>query len=119
MLDCWAQMNGVSASVVDVKLRPAFAPDDWAFKVQHIRTLLAEGHRIRLVMVLRGQETETPDLRRNALRRVFIATDDLANVEGDIITEGRRQLAVLVPRTLKGDVDPGDQSSSPPTKQSS
>ena len=86
-----------SAPVV-VKLRPAYADADLAFKHAYVRHLLAAGTSVQLVMVLRGAEIADLAQARAALDALVQAMADLAALTGEVVLEGRRLTGLLVPR---------------------
>jgi len=69
---------------------------DVAFKVNHIREFLAEGHRVKVTVFFRGRQITHPELGHAMLDRVAGMVTDVAVIEQSARLEGRQMSMMLV-----------------------
>ncbi len=87
----------VAASVLkEVKVGSLTSTHDVDFKVGHIRTFLAEGHRVKVTVFFRGRQITHPELGRAMLDRITEKIADVAVVEQTPRLEGRMMSMMLV-----------------------
>ena len=82
----------------EIKLRPKTDKHDLDFKIEHIRTFLAEGNKCKLVIVFRGREIVHPETGQAMLDRVVKTVADIAMIEQRPMMEGRRMVMIIGPR---------------------
>ena len=82
----------------EIKLRPKTDKHDLDFKIEHIRTFLAEGNKCKLVIVFRGREIVHPETGQAMLDRVVMTVADIAMIEQRPMMEGRRMVMIIGPR---------------------
>jgi len=81
----------------EIKFRPKTDGHDMDFKVRHIRRFLADGDKVRLVVVFRGREMAHPQTGRAVLDRVVDRCADIAAVEVRPNLEGKRLIVLIAP----------------------
>jgi translation initiation factor IF-3 len=80
----------------EVKMGSQTSQHDVAFKVNHIRTFLGEGHRVKVTVFFRGRQITHPELGQAMLDRVAGLLADIAVIEQGARLEGRHMSMMLV-----------------------
>jgi translation initiation factor IF-3 len=68
-------------SVKQVKLRPNIDDHDLQTKLNHARRFLAEGDKVKVVIMFRGRDLRRPENGRKLLRKVIEILQDVGSVE--------------------------------------
>jgi translation initiation factor IF-3 len=85
-----------ASQLKEVKMGSQTSQHDVAFKVNHIRTFLGEGHRVKVTVFFRGRQITHPELGQAMLDRVAGLLADIAVIEQGARLEGRHMSMMLV-----------------------
>jgi translation initiation factor IF-3 len=87
--------------VKEVKLKPKTGPHDIAFKLDHIREFLKEGHKAKVAVMFKGREIVHQGYGRNHLDLIAktIVDEGLGTVESAPRLEGRNMILILAPNS--------------------
>ncbi len=85
-----------ASQLKEVKMGSQTSQHDVAFKVNHIRDFLGEGHRVKVTVFFRGRQITHPELGHAMLSRVAGMLTDVAVVEQSARLEGRHMSMMLV-----------------------
>jgi translation initiation factor IF-3 len=85
-----------ASQLKEVKMGSQTSQHDVAFKVNHIREFLAEGHRVKVTVFFRGRQITHPELGHAMLDRVAGMVTDVAVIEQSARLEGRQMSMMLV-----------------------
>ena len=80
----------------EVKVGSQTSEHDVDFKVGHIRTFLAGGHRVKVSVFFRGRSITHPELGKAMLDRIAEKVADIAGVEQQARMEGRSMSMMLI-----------------------
>ena len=80
----------------EVKVGSHTSEHDVQFKVGHIRSFLAEGHRVKVSVFFRGRSITHPELGKVMLDRIAERVADVAVIEQTARLEGRSMSMMLV-----------------------
>ena len=81
----------------EVRMRPKIGQHDIDFKLRAVKRLLAEGSKVKILVMFRGREIAHPVLGREVLEKVVESLGDVAKVERSIAMEGRNMTVILSP----------------------
>jgi translation initiation factor IF-3 len=85
----------------EIKLHPKTDAHDFNFKMEHARTFLIKGDRVKVTVVFRGREITHIDFGAQMLGKATNAIIDLAQVEMTPKMEGRSLISIFVPDKAK------------------
>lgn len=85
-----------ASQVKEVKVGAYTGAHDVNVKVDHARSFLADGHRVKVSVFFRGRSITHPELGEEMLKRVSEALADAAVVEHPPRMEGRSMSIMLV-----------------------
>lgn len=85
-------------SVKEVKLRPGIETHDFNFKVKNALRFIAEGNKVKAVIMFRGREISHPEMGETLLLKVAEAMADVATVERKPKLEGKNMIMILAPK---------------------
>jgi translation initiation factor IF-3 len=92
-----ARKRQAQTSVKEVRLRPKTASHDYAWKRDRVAGFLGSGHKVKVVVLLRGRERDHPE-RGSALLLQFAADlDGVGRAESVPLNEGRSLSLVISP----------------------
>ncbi len=100
-----ARKKETRITVKQVKLRPAIDGHDLDTKLNHAKRFLADGDKVKVVIMFRGRDMRRPENGRKLLDRVIDLLKDSAIVEaapGGIIN--RDMSMILAPRRARTEV---------------
>jgi translation initiation factor IF-3 len=86
----------VEPKTKEVKFRVKIAPHDYDVKVRHARAFLTQGHRVKLVITLRGREAEHQDLAAQLLERCVRDLSEVGAVEHRDLGEPKYKSVTMV-----------------------
>jgi len=86
-----------STGLREVRMRPKIGQHDIDFKIRAVKRLLAEGAKVKIIVLFRGREIVHPSIGRELLEKVLEMLGDLVKVERDIAMEGRSMTVILSP----------------------
>ena len=73
----------------EVRLRPGTSKHDVELKIKKVRSLLDDGSKVRVAVMLRGREAAHPDFAMKVLRSVAEGVKDMAKLDKRPSNEGR------------------------------
>ena len=91
-----SRKKSAASQLKEVKMGSQTSQHDVAFKVNHIKDFLAEGHRVKVTVFFRGRQITHPELGQAMLLRVSGMVTDVAVVEQHPRLEGRSMSMMLV-----------------------
>ena len=91
-----SRKKGAASQLKEVKMGSQTSVHDVAFKVNHIRDFLGEGHRVKVTVFFRGRQITHPELGRDMLEKVAAMLTDVASIEQSARLEGRHMSMMLV-----------------------
>ncbi len=83
-------------AVKQVKLRPNIDVHDLNTKLNHARRFLAEGDKVKVVIMFRGRDMRRPENGRKLLKRVIEILGDLAVVESSPGAIVNRDMSMVI-----------------------
>ncbi len=83
-------------AVKQVKLRPNIDVHDLNTKLNHARRFLAEGDKVKVVIMFRGRDMRRPENGRKLLKRVIEILEDLAIVESSPGAIVNRDMSMVI-----------------------
>jgi translation initiation factor IF-3 len=83
--------------IKEIKLRPTIGENDYLVKANNARSFIEEGHRVKVVVRLRGREMLFKELAIGALERFQKDLGDIAKPESPMRREGTQFHLMLVP----------------------
>lgn len=81
----------------EVRLRPGTSKHDVELKIRKVRSLLDDGSKVRVAVMLRGREAAHPDFAMKVLRSVAEGVKDMAKLDKRPSNEGRTLSLVVSP----------------------
>lgn len=93
-----ARKHQRNIQVKEVKFRPKIDEHDYAFKKKHCERFLAEGDKVKCVIMYRGREMAHTDFGKHVLDRLLGELEDVAIVEITPKLEGRNMFAIISPK---------------------
>jgi translation initiation factor IF-3 len=91
-----SRKKGAASQLKEVKMGSQTSVHDVAFKVNHIRDFLGEGHRVKVTVFFRGRQITHPELGHAMLDKVAGMLTDIAVIEQSARLEGRHMSMMLV-----------------------
>jgi len=82
----------------EIRLHPKTHDHDLEFKSRHARKLLALGDKIQVNVFFKGRELAHRELGYQVLAKFAAKLEDVAKVEQEARSEGRRMTMLLVPK---------------------
>lgn len=102
-----ASKSQKSTGLREVRMRPKIGQHDIDFKIKAAKRLLAEGSKVKFIVLFRGREIVHPAIGRELLEKAIELLGDAAKVERQIMMEGRSMTVILAPgkqaKEQKGD----------------
>ena len=92
-----ARKRQAHASVKEVRLRPKTASHDYAWKRDRVAGFLGSGHKVKVVVLMRGRERDHPERGRALLLRFAADLDGIGRAESVPLNEGRSLSLVITP----------------------
>lgn len=86
-----------STGLREVRMRPKIGQHDIDFKIRMVKRLLAEGSKVKILVMFRGREMAHPGLGRELLERVLEILGEAAKIDRGIMMEGRNMTVILAP----------------------
>lgn len=81
----------------EIKITPCIGDEDLRVKAGKIIECLADGHKVKVVLWMRGRELSRRDFSEASFNRLLSAVGDAAVIEGGIRRDERRTSAMLRP----------------------
>lgn len=113
-----AKKHQSTVMLKEVKFRPKTDEHDRDFKKRAVERFLAEGNRVKLVVMFRGREIVHPETGKAVLDRVLRALGDSFQVDQAALMEGRRMTMVISPRVgvIRRPPRPGEAAAPAPAR---
>jgi translation initiation factor IF-3 len=92
-----ARKRQAQAAVKEVRLRPKTAGHDYAWKRDRVAGFLGSGHKVKVVVLLRGRERDRPERGRELLLRFAADLDGVGRADSVPLNEGRSLSLVISP----------------------
>ena len=92
-----ASKSQKSAGLREVRMRPKIGQHDIDFKLKATKRLLAEGAKVKIIVLFRGREIVHPAIGRELLEKTIELLGDSAKTERGIMMEGRSMTVILSP----------------------
>ena len=84
-----------TVTIKEVKMRPKIEKHDYEFKLDHARSFIEHGHKVKVTMMFRGREMAHTDIGMSVILRFVEDLEDIATVEVPPRLEGRNITAML------------------------
>ena len=92
-----ASKSQKSTGLREVRMRPKIGQHDIDFKLRAVKRLLAEGAKVKIIVLFRGREIVHPAIGRELLGKSIELLGDAAKMERGIMMEGRSMTVILSP----------------------
>ena len=92
-----ASKSQKSMGLREVRMRPKIGQHDIDFKLRAVKRLLAEGAKVKIIVLFRGREIVHPAIGRELLGKSIELLGDAAKMERGIMMEGRSMTVILSP----------------------
>ena len=97
--DAEARKHQRHIQIKEVKFRPKIDEHDFAFKRKNVERFLAEGNKVKSVVIFRGREIVHSDIGRKILERLAVELGpDTVIVEQPPRQEGQTMVQILAPK---------------------
>ena len=83
----------------EIRLHPKTEEHDLAYRIEHARGFLKDGHRVQVNLIFKGRELAHIDLGRQLLLRFVEALAEVSKVDRPPKLEGRKMGILLVPKS--------------------
>ena len=93
-----ARKNSTQVSMKEIRVRPKIGAHDYGWKKARLVDFLADGFKVKLVVLFRGREREHPERGRELLERFAADISERGAVETMPTLEGRSMTMVVGPR---------------------
>lgn len=87
-----------SATLKEIRLRPATDKHDLAIKLKHAHEFLEKGHKVQFTMFFRGRQMLHQERGHKVFDEIAEAMEDVAKVERSGRMTHRRMTLLLVPK---------------------
>ena len=84
-------------NIREMRLRPKIGDHDFDAKARIVKKLIAEGDKVRIVVMFRGREVTHADLGAKLLERMVEDLKGVAGIEKQPMLDGKRLTMVLTP----------------------
>jgi len=88
-------------TVKEIKFHPNVAEHDYETKVNHVKTFLHKGNKVKISLTFRGREHAHRELGFQLVERVLKDCDDLCTVDMAPKMMGRSVVSMISPRPPK------------------
>ena len=96
--DAEARKHQRHIQIKEVKFRPKIDEHDFAFKRKNVERFLAEGNKIKSLVIFRGREIVHSEIGRKILERLAAELGDLVVIESPPRQEGNTMVQILAPK---------------------
>jgi len=87
--------------VKEIKMRPSIDEHDFDHKINHARSFLKEGDKVKFTLMFKGREMVHSELGFKVMTRIKEVLDDEALVEKDASQEGKNITMVVTSKVVK------------------
>jgi translation initiation factor IF-3 len=96
-----ARRGSQKASVKELKYRPNIDEHDFVTKSNWVRKFIAQGHIVKITVMLRGREQDRPEIAEKIFTRLENDLIDVAQIRGEISRYGRDIIGTFEPKQVK------------------
>ncbi len=96
-----ARKNAHVVHLKQLRIKPHIDDHDFATKVNQGRAFLEKRNKVRVNLFFSGREMAFRETAKGLLARFITETADIAQIEKDVLMEGRIMSIVLAPKTEK------------------
>ena len=94
----------------EMRFRPKTEEHDYAFKMRHIREFLAQGSKVKVMVVFRGRERSHMEFGEKILEKLRNDLADVGEAEPKARMEGRSLILNFMPKTQEKNPAPPSTS---------
>lgn len=87
-----------SSDLKMVRLHPRTGVHDRDILIRNAERFLRDGHKVRVVCQFKGRENAYPELGRKQMDAISGALEEISNVEGAIVKQGRDMTMMITPK---------------------
>lgn len=84
--------------IKEIRVRPKTGDNDIQVKVNHAREFIADKCKVIVTVVFRGRELAHMEEGRRVVNQVIAMLEDVARVESQPLSQGRRMTCTLAPK---------------------
>jgi translation initiation factor IF-3 len=99
--------------IKEVKFRPKIDEHDFQFKRRNVERFLAEGNKVKSLVIFRGREIVHSEIGREILNRLAIELGDNVLVESSPRQEGNTMVQILAPKKEAAPAKPKPKAKKP------
>ncbi len=96
-----ARRGSQKSSLKELKYRPNIDDHDFATKTNWVRKFIAQGHPVKITVMLRGREQGRPEVADRIFTRLSAELVDVAQIRGQISRLGRDVIGTFEPKQTK------------------
>ena len=96
-----ARKNTHISQLKQIRIKPHIDEHDFQTKLNQARTFLEKKDKVRVNLFFSGREMAFREKAKGLLDKFVAETSDIAQVEKDVLLEGRIMSIVIAPRTEK------------------
>lgn len=96
-----ARKNAHVVHLKQIRIKPNIDDHDFETKVNQGRVFLEKKNKVRVNLFFSGREMAFKETAQHLLARFIAETADIAQIEKDVMTEGRIMSIVLAPKSEK------------------
>lgn len=96
-----ARKNAHVVHLKQLRIKPHIDEHDFATKVNQGRAFLEKRNKVRVNLFFSGREMAFRETAKGLLAKFIVETADIAQIEKDVLMEGRIMSIVLAPKTEK------------------
>ena len=111
--DAEARKHQRHIQIKEVKFRPKIDEHDFAFKRRNVERFLAEGNKIKSVVIFRGREIVHSEIGREILNRLASELGDAVLIEQPPRQEGNTMVQILAPKKTEAAPKPKPAKKAP------
>ena len=112
--DAEARKHQRHIQIKEVKFRPKIDEHDFTFKRKNVERFLAEGNKIKSLVIFRGREIVHSEIGRRILERLASELGDLVVIESPPRQEGNTMVQILAPKKEVTPVKPAKAKKAAP-----
>jgi translation initiation factor IF-3 len=111
--DAEARKHQRHIQIKEVKFRPKIDEHDFNFKRKNVERFLAEGNKIKSVVIFRGREIVHSEIGREILNRLASELGDGVLIEQPPRQEGNTMVQILAPKKTEAPAKPKPAKKAP------
>jgi len=96
-----ARRGSTKSGLKELKFRPTIDIHDYDTKTNWAKKFIAQGHSVKITVMLRGREQGRPEMAERIFERLIADLSDVASLRGSISRLGRDVIATFEPKKVK------------------